>query len=231
VISDETLKELLRKFWGLADGTRVVRHDGGMGSQTWIVEHAGRRWVAKSVAPHLAQPFARGLQVAQLLDDAGIRSGAPALSLTGSTTVGTASGDRAALLTWVPGRPLTGASGEEQRLIGNTLARVHRVLRDRKVPGAQHFHWVDPAAAYLSLRPWLRSAVTAAVDALTALRIGTRHGRKDCFTPTLLLRLSGTRPTLDPATSSTGARRTSVPCCMTWPLPSCTSEARPAPPR
>lgn len=112
----------------------------------------------------------RGLRVAQLLDDAGIRSGAPVLALSGSTTVETTSGDRVALLTWVPGRPLTGASGEEQRLIGDTLAQVHHVLRDRKIPGSQRFHWVDPAAPHLNLRPWLRPAVTVAVDALTALQ-------------------------------------------------------------
>ena len=75
-----------------------------------------------------------------------------------------------ALLTWVPGSPLTGTDEAEQRLIGDTLARVHRVLQNREVPGAQRFHWVDLAAAHLELRPWLRPAVTAAVDALTALK-------------------------------------------------------------
>jgi Ser/Thr protein kinase RdoA (MazF antagonist) len=168
VISDEDVRQLLRRRWGLADSAHVARHDGGMGSQTWIVNQGERRWVAKSVAPHLADSLAHGLEVARILDDAGIRSGAPAPALSGSTTVDTPSGDRVALLTWVPGRPLTGTDEAEQRLIGDTLARVHRVLRNREVPGAQRFHWVDPAAAHLELRPWLRPAVTAAVDALTA---------------------------------------------------------------
>ena len=47
---------------------------------------------------------------------------------------------------------------------------MHCVLRDREVPGAQRFHWVDPAAAHLGLRPWIRPAVTAAVDELAALQ-------------------------------------------------------------
>ncbi len=85
-------------------------------------------------------------------------------------TADAASGDRAALLAWVAGTPLTGDS--EQRLIGETLARVHRVPRDQTVPGTQGFHWVDPAAAHLGLRPWIRPAVTAAVDALAALQDG-----------------------------------------------------------
>jgi homoserine kinase type II len=126
--------------------------------------------VAKSVAPHLADSFALGLQVARLLDQAGISAGAPVPALSGAVTVDAASGDRAALLTWVPGRPLTGAADSEERLIGDTLARVHRVLRGRTVPGAQPFHWVDPAAAHLGLRPWVRPAVGAAVDALAALQ-------------------------------------------------------------
>jgi Ser/Thr protein kinase RdoA (MazF antagonist) len=170
VISDEDVRQLLRRCWGLGDCTQVARHDGGMGSQTWIVSEGKRRWVAKSVAPHLADSFADGLQVARMLDDAGIRSGAPAPALSGSITMDAASGDRMALLIWVPGRPLTGTDAAEQRLIGDTLARVHRVLRNREVPGAAPFHWVDPAAAHLGLRPWLRPAVTAAADALTALQ-------------------------------------------------------------
>lgn len=153
MISDKAILELLRRCWGLADDMQVSRHYGGMGSQTWIVAQGNRRWVAKSVAAHLAERFARGLEVARLLDTAGIRSGAPAPGLSGTITVDTASGDRIALLTWVPGSPLTGADEAEQRLIGDTLARVHCVLRDREVPGAQRFHWVDPAAAHLGLRP------------------------------------------------------------------------------
>jgi homoserine kinase type II len=170
VISDEAARELLRSAWALGDGTRVARHDGGMGSQTWIVERGRDRWVAKSVAPHLAESFAQGLQVSQFLDDSGIASGAPVPALTGSVTADTASGDRMALLTWVPGTPLTGNGENERRLIGATLARVHRVLRDRDVPGGQRFHWVHPAAPHLGLRPWIRPAVSAAVDALATFR-------------------------------------------------------------
>jgi Ser/Thr protein kinase RdoA (MazF antagonist) len=170
MISDETIRELLHRDWGLAGGTRVARHDGGMGSQTWIVDQGERRWVAKSVAPHLAESFAHGLRVAQLLGEAGISAGAPVPALAGPVTVDAVSGDRLALLTWVPGSPLAGAGEGEQRLIGDTLARVHRVLRGQVVPGAQRFHWVDPAASHLGLRPWVRPAVSAAVDALAALQ-------------------------------------------------------------
>jgi aminoglycoside phosphotransferase (APT) family kinase protein len=170
MISDETVRELLLRTWGLGEGTSITRHDGGMGSQTWIIDQGGRRWVAKAVAPHLAEPFAHGLQVARLLGDAGISAGTPVPALSGPVTADTVSGDRVGLLTWVPGAPLTGAGEGEQRLIGETLARVHSVLRDRTVPGAQHFHWVDPAAPHLGLRPWIHPAVSAAVGELAELQ-------------------------------------------------------------
>jgi Ser/Thr protein kinase RdoA (MazF antagonist) len=74
-----------------------------------------------------------------------------------------------ALLTWVEGEPLTGTGVDEQRTIGATLALAHRTLQGASVPGAQRFHWVRPQAAHLSLRPWIRPAVTAAVAALDQL--------------------------------------------------------------
>jgi homoserine kinase type II len=59
-------------------------------------------------------------------------------------------------------------AGAERELIGTTLAGVHTVLAGRDVSGAQRFHWVDPAAEHLALRPWLRPAISAAVDGLEA---------------------------------------------------------------
>jgi Ser/Thr protein kinase RdoA (MazF antagonist) len=170
MISDEAIRGLLSQAWGLGHGTRVARHDGGMGSQTWIVDQGQRRWVAKSVAPHLADSFASGLRVALLLGEADVSAGAPVPGLSGSVTVDTDSGDRVALLTWVPGIALTGTDEDDQRLIGETLARVHRVLLNQTVPGAQRFHWVDPAAAHLGLRPWVRPAVSSAVEELAGLQ-------------------------------------------------------------
>jgi homoserine kinase type II len=71
-----------------------------------------------------------------------------------------------ALLSWVGGSPLDVA---DQRLIGSTLARVHAILAGASIDGVAHFHWVDPGADHLSLRPWIRPAVAAAVAALDQL--------------------------------------------------------------
>jgi Ser/Thr protein kinase RdoA (MazF antagonist) len=96
-------------------------------------------------------------------------SGAPVPANGGQLAVN--AGDAwLALLTWVPGLAVTGEDAAGQDLIGKTLASVHRVLAGYEVDQAQHFHWVDPDADHLSLRPWLRPAITAALNALDAAR-------------------------------------------------------------
>jgi homoserine kinase type II len=60
---------------------------------------------------------------------------------------------------------LTGRTPEEQRLIGETLGRTHAALDGVQIDGADRFHWVDPAAGHLRIRPWLRPAVAGAIAA------------------------------------------------------------------
>ena len=164
MLTEDQVRGCLAKEWGLPEA-RLTRLDGGIGSRTWIVDAPGRRWVLKAVAPALGMNLAGGLAVARRLDQAGIPAGAPEPTRTGDLTAG-AGGCRLGLLAWVPGEPLTGADQGERRLIGSTLGRVHRTLSGEVVPATQRFHWVDPAARHLSLRPWLRPAVAAAVAAL-----------------------------------------------------------------
>ncbi|MBO0816683.1 MAG: phosphotransferase [Actinobacteria bacterium] len=161
MLEEPAVRMCLEECWGLP-GARIAAHDGGMGSRTWIVDHGDRRWVAKAVAPALGDQFAGGLVVAQRVERAGILAGAPEPAVDGSLTVAV-EGHRLALLPWVPGDPLTGEDRGERRLIGSTLARVHQALTGQAVEEAQLFHWVDPRADHLSLRPWLRPAVTAAL--------------------------------------------------------------------
>jgi Ser/Thr protein kinase RdoA (MazF antagonist) len=168
VITEPVLLSCLSRHWGL-NNVQVTVHDGGMGSRTWFVGLGDRRWVAKAVAPGDGRPFAGGLAIAGRLDQAGVPAGAPVPAVGGQLAVDV--GDAwLALLTWVPGHGLTGQDDAEQDLIGRTLAGVHRVLMDYEVPDAQRFHWVDPDADYLALRPWLRPAIAAALEALDAAR-------------------------------------------------------------
>lgn len=168
MLTQPALVSGLHRGWGLT-GARITVHNGGMGSQTWFVDLAGHRWVAKAVAPGDGVQFARGLALAQHLEHAGIPAGAPVPAAGGELAVDL---DDAwlALLTWVPGCALTAEDDTEQDVIGTTLARVHQALGDCGVEATQRFHWVDPRAEHLSLRPWLRPAIGAALDALDAAR-------------------------------------------------------------
>ena len=168
MITEPVLLSCLSRHWGL-NNVQVTVHDGGMGSQTWFVGLGDRRWVAKAVAPGDGRPLAGGLAIAGRLDQAGIPAGAPVPAAGGHLAVDVGEA-WLALLTWVPGHALAGRDDAEQDLIGRTLAGVHRVLMDHEVPDAQRFHWVDSDADYLALRPWLRPAIAAALDALDAAR-------------------------------------------------------------
>jgi len=164
MISDRELRACLADVWGLTEPAIEV-HNGGMNSATWFVGEGGSRWVAKAVVPASRRAFAAGLAVAAALERTGIPAGSPVPTRDGEA-VADAGGVPLALLTWVPGREL---SGEDQHLVGATLARVHRALSGASVPGTEPFHWVDPRGDHLTIRPWIRSAVTAAVEAYDAL--------------------------------------------------------------
>ena len=168
MITEPVLVSCLQRRWGL-EGFRVTVHNGGMGSQTWFVDLGGRRWVAKVIARGGGTQFAGGMAIAQRLEHAGIPAGGPVPAAGGQLVV-KAGRDWLALLTWVPGAALTGRDAAERALIGTTLAQVHRALAGYQVERADRFHWVDPDAKHLSLRPWLRPAITAALQDLDDAR-------------------------------------------------------------
>ncbi len=168
MLTEAGLRHALDRLWGLP-GAEVRPHHGGMNSATWLVDHDGRRWVAKAVPPAAERQLRGGLAVAARVEEAGIPAGAPRPTLAGRP-VADVGGQSVALLTWVAGTPLTGAEAPEQRLIGATLARVHGALTGAGVDDAYPFHWVDPTADHLAVRSWIRAEVAAAVAALEALR-------------------------------------------------------------
>jgi Ser/Thr protein kinase RdoA (MazF antagonist) len=227
VITEPVLISCLSRYWDLR-GICVTVHNGGMGSETWFADRGDRRWVAKAVAPGEGSQFAGGMVIARRLDQAGIPAGAPVPALGGQLVVDIG-GAWLALLTWVPGQALAGQDETEQDLIGTTLAKVHRALAGFEVEGARRFHWVDPGADHLALRPWLRPAVKAALDAL-----GTVH--LDRMTWGLLhVDPAPEAFRLDPATGRCGVIDWSCACtdrCYTiWPRPSCTWEGQVMPGR
>ena len=152
--------DALAEHWGLR-GAAVRPHHGGMNSATWFVTHHESRYVAKVAGGW----FPGGIAVADALGRRGFAGGAPVRGTDGRLTVDVGGGQALALLTFVEGAPLT---AHDQHAIGVTLARVHHLLRDVTVDGEVAMDWVDPHAAHLGLRPWLRDAVAGAVRDLAA---------------------------------------------------------------
>jgi Ser/Thr protein kinase RdoA (MazF antagonist) len=169
VIDLPMLATTLAQAWELSN-PQIVAHHGGMGSATWFVTQDGRRWVAKAVAPALRRQFVGGLAVAATVEAAGIPAGAGVPTRDGQA-VTTVAEHPLALLRWVAGEPLTGVGRDEQQLIGETLARVHRSLEGVSAAEADRFHWVRPEADHLAIRPWVRPAVAAAVAALETIGV------------------------------------------------------------
>lgn len=153
---------VLTDVWGLAD-LQVEPNDAGMNSRTWLVEARTARYVAKLVPADQHDRFVSGLAAAQLVESSGLPAGAPVTTLDGHSWMRVGR-DTLALLTFVHGRPLIGEDPEEQQLIGLTLARAHRALTGRDVPGAARFHWIDPSAAHLDVESWVRPAILAALE-------------------------------------------------------------------
>ena len=145
---------------------------GGMNSQTWLVEAGDRRFVAKAVPADRRATFAAGLACATIVEAAGVEAGAPIRTRHDATTVAV-DGSALAVLRFVDGAELTGEPVEERTLIGSTLGRVHLALAGRRVAGTGRYPWIDPGASHLSVRPWVRPAVEAALATWRAIPPGS----------------------------------------------------------
>lgn len=156
------IAELVTAAWGLQD-PRIERAGRGMNSRTWLVEAGNSRFIAKFVPADQHDRFVSGLAVSQLAEASGLPAGAPVETSEGRFWARIADGTLA-LLTFVGGRPLVGDDPGEQRLIGQTLGRVHRVLIGRSVPGARRFHWIDLTAEHLDVEPWVRPSILGALE-------------------------------------------------------------------
>ena len=69
MLTEESARRCLAQEWNLPRAA-LTRLDGGMGSRTWVVADAGRRWVLKAVVAALGDNLAGGLAVARGLEAA-----------------------------------------------------------------------------------------------------------------------------------------------------------------
>ena len=138
----------------------MVRLHGGMNSETWLVEHEGGAYVAKSVAPDGVADLLAGAEAAKALAETGFTTGRPVPTLNGDVLALDAG---LALLEYVTGRELQGESEDEQHWIARTLAGVHSASRPTAGQRMSTFgvDWLSPAAPGVSDHPWLVAAIHA----------------------------------------------------------------------
>lgn len=156
------IRAVVTAVWGLED-PHVEPAGSGMNSRTWLVEAENARFIAKLVPADQHDRFVSGLAVSRMVEASGLPAGAPVETSEGSHWTPIAD-STLALLAFVDGRPLVGDEPREQRLIGQTLGRAHRVLEGRVVPGALEFPWMDPEAHHLEVEPWVRPAIVGALE-------------------------------------------------------------------
>ena len=153
------VKAALATHWGLESAV-VTPLGGGMNSETWLVEHEGSTYVAKSVSRDGLADLLAGAEAATALAEAGFVTGRPVPTTDGSI-VELASG--LALLEHVPGRELDGESDDEQRWVARTLAGVHRASGPASGPSASTFgvEWLSIDQPGVRDHPWLVGAIDA----------------------------------------------------------------------
>jgi homoserine kinase type II len=180
VLAAEHIQAALRTNWHRV-ASECTPLPGAMNSAAWLVMESANRYVAKLVPARHRSQFEAGLLAAERLSTTGIPAGAPVRAASGALTV-VMDGRVLALLRYVPGRQLDSRDPVDQQRWGATLAATHHALAGFHHPGLVRFHWLRPGAAHLSIEPWTRPAVTAAVAAVAKLSVtdllsyGVLHG-------------------------------------------------------
>jgi Ser/Thr protein kinase RdoA (MazF antagonist) len=164
--ADAELAEALTQEWLLEP---ILTPIPAMNSSTWHVESRDKKFILKITTPDQAP----GLKTAAWLESHGLPAGAPI-----RTTV--RGGRLIALLKFVDGRPLSGDDPEDVRIIGETLARAHRLLTGCRAPRAMTtwpWVWLDPGLIpEEQLRHAAAAAIRRAERAAPPLTHGILHG-------------------------------------------------------
>jgi Ser/Thr protein kinase RdoA (MazF antagonist) len=180
VVAAEHIRAALRTNWHRVVG-ECTPLSGCVNTGAWLVVEGANRYVAKVVPIRARAQFEAGLAAAEQLTAAGMAAGAPVRAASGARTVAL-NGEVLGVTQHVPGRALDREDPQDRHRWGATLAAAHRALAGFSHAGLGRFHQVRPDAAYLSIEPWIRPAVSAAVEALTKLSVtdllsyGVLHG-------------------------------------------------------
>lgn len=149
--------ELILTFWGLS-GADFKPLDGGINSETWLVQHHESTYVAKRVPSPSVTALVTGCEVAAALADAGFVTGRPVPTADGRLLL---VDHGLALLEFVPGRELEGETDEDQYLMGATLAGIHAAGDPTRGPSSAAFmvDWLAPEATGVKDHAWLMRAI------------------------------------------------------------------------
>lgn len=165
--------------WSVLPWEREVV-DQGYNSHTWKVARGEESYVLKAVPESHAAPFETGLGMARLVADEGIPSGAP-ISTTDGELVVHADNWCWGLLAHMGGDRVDTTDPAQMRVVGGTLASIHRALKDVPAPGTviswNRIDWLLAEDEFLKPYPWIQRAIGEARDAIPGdLTVGIVHG-------------------------------------------------------
>lgn len=150
---------MLQTNWGL-EGATLTPLDGGINSETWLVEHEGSTYVAKQVPTAGIPDLVVGCDAAAALADAGFMTGRPVPTYDGRLVLAE---HGLALLEHVAGRELEGETNEEQHWIAGTLAGVHLASDPAAGPATSTFmtDWLASDLPGVAAHPWLVEVIAS----------------------------------------------------------------------
>ncbi|WP_201374615.1 phosphotransferase enzyme family protein [Ktedonobacter robiniae] len=174
--------------WSLPQLLTLTRIRGGFTGDVWYVDTSQGRLVAK-FAYEAQEAFEAGLQAAEIVECAGIASGAPLRTVAGERTVMLEGPPTLfhplALLHFVPGESLDVEQPASAYLAGSLLGRIHTILlreQFRPQSGDRLFAYLKEEAvevnAQIGLPMLLQQAVEAveAFEKRTQVTYGTLYG-------------------------------------------------------
>ncbi|WP_230689710.1 phosphotransferase enzyme family protein [Catellatospora paridis] len=161
--------EILARHWDM-EAAQVRPLGGGINSETWLVEHKGSTFVAKSVSSTAVADLVAGAEAATALAEAGFVTGPPVPTRDGRIVLAE---HGLALLKHVPGRELDGETDEEQEWIASTLAGVHAAGNPAMGPSTATFALdrLSPQMPGVEAHPWLVAAIKAVRDETDPLTV------------------------------------------------------------
>ncbi|OLB81581.1 MAG: hypothetical protein AUI14_02840 [Actinobacteria bacterium 13_2_20CM_2_71_6] len=174
--TDEQVRSVFRTQWH-----QIAPQCTAVSPSTWRISVGDQRFLA-SLIPAIQQTrLMAGLCVAEHLARVGFPTGAPVRAADGAFSV-PFDGGLLAVVRDVPGRPLDPADPLDQQWWGDLLGAAHRALTGFSHPRLARLAWLGADGPHLSIAPWVRPTVLAAVSAATRLTVtdqltyGVLHG-------------------------------------------------------